>query len=395
MNNFETRPRVGFIQKYALGLLAEGFRTSFGGAEVRAVSFAEMLLDSGRFEVAFAVMNEFGRETPKASLRGMPLHGIPVQAWESPGDPCGTGFGLDDLLCGMFESMNAQILVTLGANEVAQEMVHYAHLLGIRSVVGIASDQNLDLGVFRGSMVIDEYGVPHGQAWDAMHRADGVLAQTVSQMDWLHHLTGRKGILIPNPIPLGWVGLRAPERNAFSFDFLWIGRSGPDKNPAILFEAARELPAATFKVVLDNGLAGVPEEWRDSLPANVLVSDRLRSVQEVRELMSVSRAMVNTSPAEGFPNLMLQGAMVGCPTLFLCVDPDGWGTEHGCAATALGDFERFLALLSRALGDGPWLGAMAARARNLALERHAPTLIQAKMVEAMDQLLGMPIPRRR
>lgn len=286
-----------------------------------------------------------------------------------------------------YKGLNADCFISLGANEVSHEMVAYAHILGLPSVVGIASDQSLKDSVFQGSMISNDYEIPSFHAWEAMHLATSVLVQTQWQKDWLYRKVGRRGCLVPNPIPAGWGGTYAPRDEVFSFDFLWVGRSSPDKNPEIIFEVARELDSATFRMIVDGGLAAINEPWRSHLPGNVILTDRVDTQEELQELMRSSRAIVSSSPMEGFPNIMLQGATVGCPCIFLNVDPDGWCAEHGCAASAHGDVEQFLTLLRRALNDSEWLETLAQRAFQRTTEHHSPEVVRGSLLGALNQAL--------
>jgi glycosyltransferase involved in cell wall biosynthesis len=286
-----------------------------------------------------------------------------------------------------YSRTNADCFISLGANEVSHEMAEYGRILGVPTIVGIASDQSLRNTVFCGSMVLNEYRVPSYHAWEAMHQATSVLVQTQWQSDWLYRKAGRRGSLVPNPIPRGWEKHIPTRERHFTYDFLWVGRPTADKNPEIIFELARELGSARFRMVMDGGLAAIHERWRFNLPANILLTDRLGSQEELRALMGSSRAIINSSPMEGFPNLMLQGAMVGCPCIFLNVDPDGWGALHGCAASARGDVEAFLGLLAKVLRDPSWLDTMAARAFQRATERHSPEVVKDQLIDAVTQTL--------
>lgn len=373
------KPTICFVQINALGLLDPKVRIPFGGAEVRARAFARMLQDSGQFEVAFAVVDETGGTRPKTTPTGIKVHLIPPH----PFHPQRLTLEVRDF----YKGIRADCFISLGANEVSHELVAYARLLGTPSMVGLASDQSLGDSVFNGSMVLNEYRVPHFHAWEAMHQANVVLAQTQWQLDWLYRKTGQRGVLVPNPIPMGWEGDQAAQPAQTEFDFLWVGRPCTDKNPELMLEVARRLESATFRMVLDSGRTALPAYWRNHLPASVVITDRLESQDELRNLMKSCRAIVNSSPAEGFPNLMLQGATVGCPCIFLNVDPDGWASEHGCAASAHGDVDTFLGLLERAQKDADWLQDMARRAAARATSCHSTERVKQDLIGAVKQAL--------
>jgi glycosyltransferase involved in cell wall biosynthesis len=379
MNEQQCKRKICFVQINALGLLTPELRIPFGGAETRAVTFAKMLRGTGRFEVAFVVLNKLDQPISKNSEIFHKIHQIPLHNF--------TQVTMDIHLLDFYKIIHADCFVSLGANEISHEMVRYADHLGVPSVVGIASDQSLKESVFKGSMILNEYEIPSFHAWEAMHGSDLVLAQTYWQKENLFRKVGKHADLIPNPIPSGWENSRIRSRIAYTFDFLWVGRPGPDKNPAIVLEIAREMRSATFRIVMDGGSAAIPQPWQAHIPGNVTITDRVGSNGELRELMTSCRVIINTSPLEGFPNLMLQGAMVGCPFLFLNVDPDGWCSNYGCAASAHGDVDRFLALLSRTLMDGSWTEEMAGKAFLRATEGHSAIVIQSKLAKAMNQVI--------
>ncbi len=375
----EAGPRIGFVQPNAFGLLFPATQVPFGGAEVRALTFARMLRESGAFHPVFEV---------NAERHGTQAKGVPG-TFETFGTPerVFSPSKLDPATLRAFERMKLQALVSLGANEISHEMVLLGKALGLPTVVGLASDQSLGQAVYPGSGTPNEYNVPGFHVWEALIGADLVLAQTQWQQARLKRIANRPSHRVPNPIPTGWDTLPAGRSETFEFDFLWIGRPYADKNPDLVFELAREAPQATFRMVVDGGAAALTPWWRTRIPSNVILSDRLNGQGSVQSLMRASRAILNTSPLEGFPNLMLQGAMIGCPTIFLAVDPDGWASEHGCAASAFGRMDDLARLLVRARAEGPWLDAMASRARQRAEAFHAPAAVQAHLMAALGDLL--------
>lgn len=372
-------PKIAFIQTMASGLLDPLLAAPFGGAEIRALTLAKMVTASGMFRPVFAVLPPEGSRLSSGVLQGMAAFEVPRHEFLDT--------ALREELLDFYRSLEADAFITLGANEASHEMVRYARALGIPSVVGLASDQSLRDAVFQGSMMNDEYGTPGFHVWEALRGADQVLVQTGWQQEQLYRRVGQKGALVRNPIPKGWEEPGPPRPAAFDFDFLWVGRPSPDKNPEIVFEMAREMPDARFRMVVDGGVGAVRQPWASMIPPNVALSDRVNGLEDMKSLVAASRSIINTSPLEGFPNVMLQGAMAGCPTLFLSVDPDGWAGEHGCAASAGSDFDRFMGLLSRARTDGAWLEAMASRARERALSFHVPQAVARQLLDALEQVL--------
>jgi len=214
MNSRSPLPVVGFFQLYMHGLLDPEVRTPFGGAEVRAMTFARMLRDSGAAQVAVALANDSGSPLKASVMQGMRVSEIPVpdfgEAWTSP------------MIVPFLQGMGVDCLVSIGANPWSDLMVKAAKVAGIPTVVGLASDQSLKDSVFPGSTLPDDYGSPSFHVWDALAGAGRVLAQTQWQKDRLFAQFGRDCTLIRNPIPAGWE-TPVPEAKPSSTSSGWAG----------------------------------------------------------------------------------------------------------------------------------------------------------------------------
>jgi len=221
MKHHHSKPNICFIQINALGLLVPETHIPFGGAEVRAMSFARMLRDSGHFDVSFAVLGGPPLSSVDSRPQGMAVFQMPPHRFHP------TRLWVEIL--NFYKDIKADCFISLGANEVSHEMVAYARLLGLPTVVGIASDQSLMDSVFQGSMISNEYEIPNFHAWEALNLATSVLVQTQWQREWLYRKVGKRGCIIPNPIPNGWGETALSRGKSFPFDFLWVGRRSPDR----------------------------------------------------------------------------------------------------------------------------------------------------------------------
>jgi glycosyltransferase involved in cell wall biosynthesis len=128
--------------------------------------------------------------------------------------------------------------------------------------------------------------------------------------------------------------------------FLWIGRLTAVKSPQSFLDLAAALPDARFVLVPVPPSAApvdtseVREAARD-LP-NLTVSDPLPHPELMRHVARAA-AIVNTSSAEGMPNVFLEAWARGVPVLTLRCDPDGVVAARGLGVAADGSWERFVA----------------------------------------------------
>lgn len=111
------------------------------------------------------------------------------------------------------------------------------------------------------------------------------------------------------------------------FDAIWVGTIRPEKGPEHFLDIAVSLPDLRFAVVGDFTplMSG---HWRASLEQRLLEINNLtyfgpQPAKEVMALIAQSKVLVNTSPAEGFPNTMLEAWSRGVPVVSLTVDPGG------------------------------------------------------------------------
>ena len=114
---------------------------------------------------------------------------------------------------------------------------------------------------------------------------------------------------------------------ATKFDAIWVGQIRPAKGPNHFLDLAFALPDLRFAVV-GGFMPGLSGHWRASLEQRLLEINNLdyfgpQNAEDVMALMRQSKVLVNTSPAEGFPNTMLEAWSTGVPVVSLTVDPGG------------------------------------------------------------------------
>ena len=204
----------------------------------------------------------------------------------------------------------------------------------------------------------------------ALRGADAVIAQSEVQRELFRREWGRESTVVRNlvelpPAPVAAIGQTV----------VWLSTYKPAKRPEWFLELARALPGRRFV------MAGVvppapetPAAWEAAQEAaralpNLEVRGYLDPAQ-VGELYRGAGLFVHTSPAEGFPNTLLEAWAHGVPGVS-CVDPDGIVAER-----SLGEVVADLPGLVRAVDE--WMAdpvrrrEAGLRARRHVEEAHAP-----------------------
>ena len=120
-------------------------------------------------------------------------------------------------------------------------------------------------------------------------------------------------------IPDGFHVLPCPDLARDDGFVLWVGRDAAYKRAWLFADLARMLPKHQFVMVGDiHSVSNVPPNLH-----------LLGSIEPGRlaELYSRAKVLVNTSEVEGFPNVLVEGAMYGVPYLSF-LDPDGVLTKY-------------------------------------------------------------------
>ena len=273
----------------------------------------------------------------------------------------------------------ADVYYSRGAGYYTPMVVRAARDVGAVSVLGIASDRDLyaDAGKVlfavpsaRVSAVIGP--VAHAVYRRAgLHAADWVAVQNQEQVAACRRL-GLRAAVLPNivePPPAGLLAA-APGRDA-----LWAGNVGDNRRSKGLAELeglVRLLPRVGFTVAGgfrgETGRAAAQELGR--LP-NVTLTGGL-SRHETMRLMSEHRLIINTSPSEGFSNVMLEGWSLGKPAVTLSVNPSSLLTHDRLGICARGDLTAMAAAVAALLAEDDARTAMGARCRDYVAGSHGP-----------------------
>jgi glycosyltransferase involved in cell wall biosynthesis len=365
----------------------------FGGMETRAAMLARGLTRSGRWCVCFTI-SDFGqpRRTTHENIsfeiyRATYQHAcaelkarfskrkwLPVVhldrrdlalAWQIPIILLFRLF--PSLLFPIFwRRLRSDIVCCFGNNPFSAQVIADCLRVGIRTVLCIASDDDLSPNYRPDDHSINDYCTPKWMAHYALENADQVFVQTESQLRALESHFGRRGKLIRNPVdisagdPAKW-----PARSERDL-VLWIGRSDTfHKQPLLMLELVKLCPDLPFLMILNKTHADVYDAVVAQCPPNLTIVERVPH-REIWNYYRRARVFVSTSAYEGFPNTFLQSAAAGAPVASLSVDPEGILARHGCGLLADGD----LATLERHVRT-LWADHEAAQRQTLAFHQYA------------------------
>ena len=232
------------------------------------------------------------------------------------------------------------IVCCFGNNQVSAEIVSDCQRLGVRTVLCLASDDDLDASYQPGDVTLNDYGTPRWMAHFALENADHIFVQTECQQQLLSERFGRHGEIVRNPVrispsdPERW-----PERGARD-TIIWIGRSDTfHKRPLLFLELARRCPELPFVMIVNKTDADVFDTLLRDRPDNLTIIEQVPH-REIWEHYRQARVFVSTSVYEGFPNTFLQCAVAGVPVASLQGDPEGILAGRGCGLLAEGSMDR-------------------------------------------------------
>ena len=280
----------------------------------------------------------------------------------------------------------ADLYYVRGTTPFSSVVLRVAGYMDSPGLLGLASDRDLypDSG-----RVILQLGprrrndVAAYAAWLALQRhalrlADAVVAQNTRQAA-LCAAMGLPHVLIPSIAEEPPNELQALEP---TYDVAWVGNVHTDarrsKGIGELAHLAAGLPDVHFAVVGELGASSIGEYVArlESLPNVDLLG--AQTCDEAQWLIARSRVVLNTSPAEGFSNVMLEGWALAKPALTLAVNPNDLLGDGGLGLCADGSIDRLAALLGQSLADDAWLAATGQRAREYVRDVHGADTVCAR-----------------
>ena len=219
-------------------------------------------------------------------------------------------------------------------------------------ILGLASDLDiLSIGKrwrhFYSSNVKDLWGVFNGIIGEMVYpfilrNADCVLVQHEGQKATLRK-KNIESVVFPNVIDISAIEpVLEPEKK----DFVYVGSLDRRKGFVDFFKLVQCSQSLSFKVIgspRDKTGSHLYEKLRGL--DNVTLTGRLSHENTIRQI-SNSKALISTSPMEGFPNIFIEAWACGVPVLSLYVDPGGVIEKEGLGEIVNGNIGRLLTIMN-------------------------------------------------
>lgn len=210
-----------------------------------------------------------------------------------------------------------------------------------------------------------------------LRRADIVLAQHEGQkkilLEWGIESALFSNLINPSPITVS--------DNHLPKDFIYVGELIVQKGFHDFFELVNMVPHHSFKVIgqpNDKTSSHLYEKLRSY--ENVHLLGRL-SHRETLKQIADSRALISTSPLEGFPNIFIEAWSCGIPVLSLFCDPGDVIEREGLGYIAHGDLKGLMDALDNMERDDNF----AERAKVYVEENH---ILNPSKVEEISALFN-------
>lgn len=277
-----------------------------------------------------------------------------------------------------FQLLGADVFCCFGAHRDSAMLIDVAKACGRKSVLFLCTNSDLDERYARGSTYRTPFGERGDICWQALCRADQIVAQTAWQQQALRDRFGREAVVIRNPIDVSeWQRLveaeedLLPETQGLHRYALWIGRADAfHKRPLECLELARRCPEVDFLMILNRYDDELQRRVTDQRPPNVRITARV-DFARMPQIFRKAVVFVSTSSAafEGFPNVFLQAAAAGVPIASLEIDY-GFVESERCGCAAQGDLDRLADYVRAVWQDSAQCEADGARAREYVRRYH-------------------------
>jgi glycosyltransferase involved in cell wall biosynthesis len=290
----------------------------------------------------------------------------------------------------VLRAQHAGVYYSRGAGFQTPFVVRAARDQRARSVLALASDRDLYPSSRGALFAVGDSPLSPLVAWLAhaayrhwaLPAATWVAVQNREQADSCDAL-GLRNVVLHNILvpPVEELAEMEPER-----DVIWAGNAlegRRSKGLDALAELVRLLPEIGFTVAgrLEGESHRATIELLQSLP-NVRLTGRLAH-GEAQRAIAGHRLVINTSPSEGFSNVMLEGWALGRPCVTLAVNPSGLLSGDRLGICAGGDLVTMAGAVTALLAEPQARVAMGERGREYVRETHTPERVCAAFEAAL------------
>ena len=370
------RGRVCFHAGYLYPLFSGGAVPFAGGAETQQAALARGLARSG-FDVTVATC-DYGQPM-EVVVDGVhllrthpPRGGVPVLRFFHP--------RLTRTVRAL-AAADAEVYYARGAGVPAGIAFEVARARRAAFVLGTAHDHDA-----RRALALHRNPRDRWWARRVIRGADLVIAQTEHQRVLYAGEFGRESRIVPNLVEMPATAAD-PGRDG---SIVWLATYKRSKRPEWFLELARRLPGRRFVMC---GVMPVPPDTLESWLAAQAAARELPNL-EVRgflnpgrrgELFRDAALFVHTSPAEGFPNTLLEAWAHGLPSVSV-VDPDGIVAREKLGEST-GTLDAMADAVRRWIEDPGRRAAAGRRARAYVSAHHAPDPVIERMASLLSGLV--------
>lgn len=284
----------------------------------------------------------------------------------------------------VLNSVNAEIYYTRGGSFLKPIVFSVARKKKALSMLAVASDKDLYpssgkvLFAFRNNLLSSLVGplIYRCFYWPAIRAVDWIIVQNIQQTESCSRL-GLPHRMIPSIIEMPPSNLlNLPE----DIDVLWIGnvtQNRRSKGFIELVQLVSMMPDVRFKIVgrlnsseIQPLLIALKNQQNVQIPGFLFYQDVLMAI-------ATAKTVINTSPSEGFSNVMLEAWSLAKPTITLNVNPNnllGHGKMGYCAG---GDIPAMATAIRRYLIDDDERKKIGKRCREYVASEHNPDKVCA------------------
>jgi hypothetical protein len=223
----------------------------------------------------------------------------------------------------------------------------------------------------------------------AIRGADAIVTQTRSQQERLRADWGLESTVIMNSVAI------PPESElgdaGAGTTVVWLSTYKPVKRPEWFTRFAERHPDVPCRMV--GVVPGTPQGERSfrearsaaAVHANLRVTGPVAH-ERIGEALASAAVLAHTSPAEGFPNTLLESWVRAIPTVS-SFDPDGI-VEREQLGACRGAYDDWELELERRIADIELRRREGRRARHWAIWHHAPEVVHDQLATLLRRLLA-------
>lgn len=336
-------PRVCFISLAAYHYFNSDAAVQGGGAQRQLYLLSQELKSS--FDIHF-IVGDYGQPATEVQ------DGITLHRSYKPNPDSSTLKQIKRTVT-LFDTVrkvNADFYFFRGFPTKAGVLNVYFELLRTPWLYSLSSDDNLEDHV-------DQQPSPLTFLFErAMRNVGTIVSQTEYQSEQVVSQLGIDSLVIPNGYPPAEMELPWDNREFF----LWVGNIDEAvKRPHLFLDVAARIPDVDFIMI---GPADTDPEYHKRIEQRSTRLDNVKYLgpvdpSEIHSYFKRAKALINTSPKEGFPNTFLEAWRYATPVLGLDVAPSRFVDFPNQSGYMDGDIDRLVESVDRlSTDDTYWSG---------------------------------------